>query len=74
MNYKKIAEKVALLKDGQIVDIDGFAFSAKKINEYEDVRPCEVCNVDCLCRGHIAEICFALESAASHNWYLFLES
>lgn len=74
MNYKKKAEKIALLKDGLIVNIDGLAFSAKKINEYEDESPCYYCNVDCLCRGDVTEICKSLDFVGEDTWYLFLES
>lgn len=74
MNHKKLTEKLALLKDGQIVDIDGLPFSAKILNGGELSIPCDFCNVDCLCHGDIAEVCIRLDYSGKHRWYLFLET
>ena len=74
MNYKLLAEKVALLKDGQMVEIDGLLFSAKRINEDDPQTPCLYCNVDCLCRGDVAEVCTELDFISKSVWYLNLES
>lgn len=74
MNQKELAKKVALLKDGQIVEIDGLLFSAKKVNEYWPQTPCKYCNIDCLCRGDVAEVCGELDWMSKSTWYLNLES
>ena len=74
MNHKELAEKVALLKDGQIVQIDGLLFSAKRVNEYFNDEVCMHCNVDCLCRGDVAEVCTELDFMSKSVWYLHLES
>lgn len=74
MNHKLLAEKVALLKDGQIVEIDNLLFSAKRINEDDPQKPCFYCNVDCLCRGDVAEVCNELDFFSKSVWYLYLES
>lgn len=73
MKHKELAEKVALLKDGQIVKIDGLWFSAKKVNEYWPQTPCNYCNIDCLCRGDVAEVCEELDWMSKSTWYLNLE-
>lgn len=74
MNYKELAKKVALLKDGQIVEIDNLLFSAKRINEDDPQTPCLYCNVDCLCRGDVAEVCTELDFISKSVWFLNLES
>lgn len=74
MNHKLLAEKVALLKDGQIVEIDNLLFSAKRINDDTPQIPCYYCNVDCLCRGDVAEVCAELDFLSKSVWYLYLES
>lgn len=74
MNHKLLAEKVALLKDGQIVEIDNLLFSAKRINDEDPQTPCLYCNVDCLCHGDVAEICAELDFLSKSVWYLYLES
>lgn len=74
MNHKLLVKKVAQLKAGQRVDIDGLVFSARRINPAFDVSPCNECNVDCLCHGDIAEICNELDFMSKSVWYLYLES
>lgn len=74
MNSKDLAEKVALLKAGQLVEIDGLMFSAKRINDDNPPSPCDYCNVDCLCRGDVAEVCTELDFLNRKLWYLYLES
>lgn len=74
MRIRELAQKVALLKDGQIVRIDGLYFSAKRINDDDPQTPCLYCNVDCLCKGDIAEVCTELDFLSKSVWYLYLES
>lgn len=74
MNHRVLAEKVALLKDGQIVEINGLMFSAKRIDDDDLPTPCLDCNVDCLCHGDILEVCTALDFVSKSVWYLYLES
>lgn len=72
MNNKELEEKVALLKDGQIVQIDGLMFKAFKVNSAFTSMPCNCCNVDCLCRGDITEVCKELDFMSKSEWYLYL--
>lgn len=72
MTQKEVREKVALLKDGQIVEIAGDWFQAVKVDDVDFEESCEVCQLDCICRGDIFNICREMESAASYWWYLKL--
>ena len=74
MNQKELAEKVALLKDGQKVEIDGHVFSAKRILDENQLSPCLFCNVDCICLGDITDVCNELDFMSKTEWYLNLET
>lgn len=74
MKQEELRKKVALLKDGQCVEIDGLIFSALRMGEDEPESPCFYCNVDCLCKGDVAEVCTGLDSLSKSVWYLHLES
>ena len=72
MKEKELREKVALLKDGQIVDIAGDWFQAARLPEYWDEDPCNICELDSICRGDVNTICAALEDYGKCRWYLKL--
>ena len=74
MRQRELIQKVALLKAGQIVEIDDLLFGAKRTNDDDPYTPCFYCNVDCLCRGDVAEICKELDFLSKSVWYLYLES
>lgn len=74
MNQKDLIKKMALLKAGQRVVIDGLLFSAKRIDVDDPWIPCTYCNVDCLCRDDVALICKELDFTSNSVWYLYLES
>lgn len=74
MNLIERSKKVALLKAGQIVEIDGLMFSARRINDNDLPTPCLDCNVDCLCHGDILAVCTELDFLSKSVWYLYLES
>ena len=74
MTQKELAEKVALLKDGQLVEIDGLMIRAFRSNEIFAQNPCTLCNVDCLCHGDIAKICDELHFMSKSSWFLFLKA
>ena len=71
MRANELAEKVALLKDGVPVEINGLWFRAMRINDDDPQTPCLYCNVDCLCRGDVAEVCTALDFLSKSVWYLY---
>lgn len=69
-----MAEIIALLKDGQIVEIDGNMFMAQTLDDGDSDSPCWLCNVDCLCRGDVARVCEELDLYSKSEWYLELVS
>lgn len=73
MKMNELHDKVELLKAGQHVEIDGLIFSAKRLHPGLRCFPCNVCNVDCLCKGNIAEVCAMLDFMSKTVWYLHLE-
>lgn len=70
MKKDELAEKVALLKDGVTVEIDGLMFRAMRINDDDPWTHCLYCNVDCLCHGDVAEVCMELDFQSKSVWYL----
>lgn len=74
MKQKELAKKVAQLKAGQLVEIDGLIFSAKRIHPTFHASPCNICNVDCLCDDNIEQVCCELNFLSKSVWYLHLES
>lgn len=65
-------EKVALLKDGQIVEINTLYFRAIRIVDNSDDSPCLRCNVDSACKDEITDICNELDFPFQNKWYLNL--
>ena len=72
MRQKELNEKVALLKDGQIVEIAGDWFRACRVEESWEGRACEACDLDCICKGDVEEVCEELDAPWGNRWYLKL--
>ena len=72
MKKKELYEKVQLLKAGQIVEIAGDWFRAVKIENVDFESVCNLCDLDCICRGDVFDVCCEMETAASHHWMLKL--
>lgn len=72
MKQKELEMKAQLLKAGQIVEIAGDNFYAVKVPESWKYRACELCELDCICRGDVAEVCSALDWPFDDRWYLKL--
>lgn len=72
MTQKELNKKVALLRDGQIVQIEGDYFFAQKLSDDWEVRACEACDLDSLCRGDVARVCEELDKPFYTKWYLKL--
>lgn len=72
MKEKELRVKVALLKDGQIVEIANDWFQAVRLPDNDDEDPCFICDVDCLGRGDVNTICAALEDYGKCRWFLKL--
>lgn len=67
-----IYEKAQLLKAGQVVEIQGDYFKARRIEADPLTCPCTVCELDSICRMEHCDICSELETRAEHNWILEL--
>lgn len=72
MKEKTIREKVALLRDGQVVQIEGNFFRACRLPDYWQDRACEVCDLDSICQGDVAIVCGELDKPLYTKWYLKL--
>lgn len=72
MKEKELRKKVALLKDGQIVEIAGDWFKASRVPDEWDMHACEACDLDSICHGDVNEVCIEMETAGSNRWYLKL--
>lgn len=74
MSDKEISEKVALLKDGQCVEIDGNWYKAVRLSPTILDIPCLYCGVDSNCRDNVQEICSELDVNAKNPYLLQLIS
>ena len=72
MKQKELYEKVQLLKAGQVVEIAGDCFRACRVAEGWEGRACEVCELDCICRGDVESVCSELDAPFGNRWYLKL--
>lgn len=72
MKQKELREKVALLRDGQVVQIGDDFFQARKVPKGYEGRACEFCFLDCLCRHDVAEVCNELDTPLGTQYYLKL--
>lgn len=72
MKQKELNEKVQLLKAGQVVEIAGDSFQAVKVPESSVWKACELCDLDCICRGEVEEVCYEMDWPFFDSWYLKL--
>lgn len=72
MRQKELNEKIQLLKAGVIVNIANDTFFAVRVPESWEYRACELCELDSICRGEVAEVCSALDWPSDDRWYLKL--
>lgn len=72
MTQKEIYEKVDLLRDGQVVQIEGDFFKAVRLPDYWDECPCNICKLDSICRGDVTNVCSELDGFRPYKWYLKL--
>lgn len=72
MKQKELNEKVQLLKAGQVVEIAGDNFQAVRITESDEFRACDLCDLGCICRGLVAEVCEQMDWPDYDRWYLKL--
>lgn len=67
-----VYEKAQLLKAGQVVEIQGDYFKAKKLEADPLTCPCVTCELDSICKIEHRVICTEMETRAEHNWILEL--
>lgn len=72
MTRKELRMTVQLLKAGQAVEIAGDFFQAVKVPDSYKYRACELCELDSICRGVVAEVCQELDWPTYDKWYLKL--
>ena len=60
--YKEVHRKAIRLREGGTVEINGNYFSAETLPSDFDDSPCYDCNVDCLCRGEVCDVCNEMDS------------
>lgn len=74
MKQSELSKKVALLKDGQIVQIADNWFRAIKFENGSTIDCCYQCDLDSICRGDVYDVCCEMETVADHHWMLKLAS
>lgn len=72
MKQKELYEKVALLKDGQVVQIAGDFFRAVQLVSVESMPACMQCDLDSICHDDVLDVCSEMESTGSRHWILKL--
>lgn len=72
MKQKELSEKVALLKDGQVVEIAYDFFRAVQVVPSESTPTCMLCDLDSICHDDVLEVCTEMESIGSRHWILKL--
>lgn len=72
MNQKRLREKAALLKDGQVVQIGDNFFRAAKLPDCWDESPCNICELDSICHDEVTDVCNELDGLRPYKWYLEL--
>ena len=72
MKQKELYEKVQLLKAGQVVEIAADLFIACRLPDDWQVRACEACDLDSICRGDVSIVCSELDKPLYTKYYLKL--
>lgn len=72
MTEKELNKIVNLLKDRQPVKVSGLWVRAIRVRGGTPGSECENCEMDCLCKGDIAETCEAINLQAKDPYYLGL--
>lgn len=70
MSEKELHEKAVRLCEGGAVNINGL-WVKTRIVDY-GVIPCEVCDMDCLCRMEMSSLCGACEAYDHKRHLLYL--
>ena len=70
MKQKELHEKAIRLIEGGLAEVDNLWVRAIKVPE--GFNPCYECNMDCLCKGDIAELCNELSWLDKYQYLLKL--
>ena len=72
MSKKKMTlhEKAVRLSEGGAVEIDSLVVRAKIVGN--DIMPCDLCDMDCLCHGDMIDLCSELDSYDGFKHILYL--
>lgn len=71
---KEVHQKAVRLREGGTVEINGNYFSAEPLPSDFDDSPCYDCNVDCMCRGEVCDVCNELDLWSGTKYRLHLIS
>lgn len=63
-------EMAVRLCEGGAVEINGLVVKAKKVGN--DITPCDICDMDCLCHGNMVLLCVELDSYDGFKHILYL--
>lgn len=72
MNEENKRKKVSLLRSGLYATAEGITVRAIRLLPFSEGDKCDYCEMDCLCRGDIAELCEAINENAKTPYYLLL--
>lgn len=72
MNEETKRKQVGLLRSGQYVTVEGIIIKAIRLLPFSEGDKCDYCEMDCLCRGDIADLCEAINENAKTPYYLLL--
>lgn len=72
MTEKELNKLVNLLKDRQPVMVSGLWVRAIRLHGGLTGSECKYCEMDCLCKGDIADTCVAINLHAKDPYYLSL--
>lgn len=70
MSDKEIHEKAIRLCEGGAVEINGLWVRTRVVED--DINPCEICEMDCLCRMEMTDLCGECEAYDRKRHLLYL--
>lgn len=70
MTKKGLHDKAIRLIEGGLVEVDGLVVRAVKVPSFFDA--CNECEMDCLCKGDIADLCCEIEWINESHYFLKL--
>lgn len=68
---KTLRELAVRLCEGGSVEFFGLVVWAKEVTE--DINPCEICHMDCICDMHMADLCGECDAYTRKKYLLYLK-